>query len=371
MRYFIIIIFLLVLAAQLTLSWQLFKALREKFKNLRYWTILLPAIILAIVAVYGFIPGSSAPRIVAAFADYYLAFLAYAFMLHLLRDLILLMIRLFRRAKSSPRLRALSTWAVLVLACLIVIYGTWHAQSIVLKHYDLELKDTKLAEPLKVALFSDLHLGEQYGSQRVKEIVTMINAEKVDLVFIAGDFFNDNYQTLDNPEAISAELRRLESRYGTYMVWGNHDSGQTFTQMKELVERSGIVLLEDESVEIANLVTLVGRRDSRPVLADGTRRTAINWTEINSKLPVIVLDHQPSNYREYFDTEADLILSGHTHKGQIFPGDLMTSWVYDYDYGLHTIAGNQKQILISSGIGTWGPPLRVMSDSELVIIQLH
>lgn len=370
MRYFLISIILFLAVMQIVLAWRIFAGLKSIYPKLRFWKLLLPLLFLCAVTFYGFMPGGSAPRALQVFSHYYLAVTAYAIMLLLVKDLLIFVLRLIRREKIKPRLMLYSTLITMALSLLIVAYGSLHAQNIITRTYDISLAKPSLQRPVKVAMFSDLHLGVEYGAAKVESIVTKINAASPDVVFIVGDFFNDDYAALDDPAAIEAALKRIDAELGVYLVWGNHDSGASFAEMRGLIERSQIVLLEDESLKVNELFTLVGRRDSRPILYEGTARQAMEWQQVDDTLPLIVLDHQPGNYKEYLGTAADLILSGHTHKGQLFPGNILTSLVYDYDYGLHQIPGTGQQMVISSGIGTWGPPIRVLSDAELLIINL-
>lgn len=370
MLYFIISIILFLVTIQVVLAWRIFAGLKHTYPKLRFRMLVVPLVLLSTVTLYGFTPGAGAPRALQVFSHYYLAITGYAIMILLTRDLIFLALRPLKRKAISPKPILFSTWLSLLLAVLIVGLGSLHAQNIVIKNYDINLSKPGLAKPIKAVMFSDLHLGPEYGAARVKTIVDHINTIGPDVVFIAGDFFNDDYAALDDPAAIEAELNRIEAELGVYLIWGNHDSGPSFAEMRAMIARTQIVLLEDESVNVRNLFTLVGRRDSRPIMYEGKARQNMDWEEVDAALPLIVLDHQPGNYAEYLATEVDLILSGHTHKGQLFPGNILTGWVYDYDYGLHQIKGGEQQFLISSGIGTWGPPIRVLSDSELLVINL-
>lgn len=371
MLYILLTILAILVLMQFQLAWQLFNLFRLRYPRLRYWMLVLSLVILCAIAVYGFIPRGSAPRVLTLFSYYYLAVLAYSVFLFLLRDIILFVIKLFRKRRDFSVFVRRSTVFVFAMSIIIVLYGSFHAQNIQINRYDIQLEKYTSTERTKVAVFSDLHLGAQYGHKKVAEIVDVINRETVDMVFIVGDMFNDDYHALDNPEAIVDALKNIKAELGVYLVWGNHDSGPTFTLMQDMIDQSKIIRLEDEVLQVDNVFTLVGRRDSRPIMYEGITRAAINWSSVKDKsLPLIVLDHQPSNYSEYLETDVDLIISGHTHRGQIFPGNFMTRLVYDYDYGLHETNEVGQQILVSSGIGTWGPPIRVMTNSELLFVTI-
>ena len=140
--------------------------------------------------------------------------------------------------------------------------------------------------------------------------------------------------------------------------------------MVEFLEDSNINLLEDEYEIIDNRLILIGRLDASSIGGYGDKKRselASFFTRDDPTLPVIVLDHNPARIDEY-TTEADLILCGHTHKGQVFPGNLITNLMYTVDYGYYQKDISSPQVIVSSGIGAWGPPIRVGSDSEIVSI---
>ena len=135
----------------------------------------------------------------------------------------------------------------------------------------------------------------------------------------------------------------------------------------DFLEQSDIHLLLDETKAIDNAFLLSGRRDSSPIGNQGERRQALQLQR--SDLPSMVIDHQSSNIREY-GSETDLILSGHTHRGQLFPFHWITTAVYDVDYGYYRKDEHSPQVIVSSGIGTWGPPLRTSSNNEIVLVHI-
>lgn len=251
-------------------------------------------------------------------------------------------------------------------------YGVWHAQQIKTIRYEVTL-DKKQAKKQKVRAFliTDLHLGYINDEKKVAKIVTKINQLQPDIVLISGDLFDGNYYALQKPEQVIEQFKRLSSTYGTYLCWGNHDAGATFNQMKEFVKKANITLLEDEALELTDTAVLVGRKDSRPIGNQGGQRQSIEkqLTNETKKLPIIVMDHQPSTIDEYGEDVA-LIVSGHTHQGQIFPFNLVTKAYFTVDYGYYQQDSTHTQVIVSSGVGTWGPPMRVGTQSEIVQIDI-
>ncbi|MTD41947.1 metallophosphoesterase [Erwinia sp. CPCC 100877] len=275
-------------------------------------------------------------------------------------------------AVLSSQTIAGSWLAAVIVVGLLFSYGSWQAQQLRIKKYQVTInsgRDTK--QKLKAVLISDVHLGYVNDVQKLTKIVTKINELKPDVVLIAGDLFDGNFQALQRPEQIKTQFNRLSAKYGTYLCWGNHDAGSTFQKMKELVDGSAITLLEDELTVVGESLIIAGRKDMHPIGSQGGRRKELTdkLQRLDKQLPKIVLDHQPSTIAEYHDSNM-LILAGHTHKGQIFPFSLVTNAYFTVDYGYYRENSTSPQVIVSSGVGTWGPPLRIGTQSEIVQIDL-
>ena len=283
-----------------------------------------------------------------------------------------LLYRLLQLLHISPsplpdQLRFIMSSAAVALALLLSLYGFYNAADIKYKQYDVSL-DGGGGSALKVALISDIHLGYIMDTARLEKVVAAINETQPDLICIAGDIFNSNYVSLDNPATLQEAFRKLNAPYGVYACLGNHDAGSGYAQMIDFLAGTNINLLLDDYAVIDERLIVAGRRDSAPIGEQGYARTALNIAEDNS-LPVLLLDHHPGNIGEY-DGSIDLILCGHTHRGQIFPGSIITNALYDVDYGYYQKDAASPQVIVTSGIGSWGPPMRVGSDAEIVIINI-
>lgn len=225
---------------------------------------------------------------------------------------------------------------------------------------------------MRVVMLSDLHLGAVNSEARLSKIVARINEQNPDLVCIAGDIFDNDYSAIMNPDEVSGTLTQISAAHGVYACLGNHDAGKDFEQMEAFLERANIQLLKDEHVVIDGRLILAGRLNFSPIGGySEEKRQALSavLSGASPDLPVVVLDHNPANAAEYRG-EADLILSGHTHRGQIFPGNLVTGAMYTVDYGYYR-AEDGTQIIVTSGAGTWGLPIRVGTDCEIVRIDLE
>ena len=269
--------------------------------------------------------------------------------------------------------RQAATLTALVFTACIVCYGTYHARQIRHVTYDISFGKDTLAEEMKLVLISDLHLGAVGSEVRLTEIVNEINRLQPDLVCISGDIFDNDYRAIEDPDAAAGLLQGITSKYGVYACLGNHDAGETAGEMEKFLERSQVRALYDESVVIDGRLVVTGRLDPSPIGGfDKRKRRSLEgvMADVDTELPVVVLDHNPAGVDAYAGI-ADLILCGHTHKGQIFPGSLFTGMLFPVDYGYYRKNSDSPQVIVTSGVGTWGMPMRVGTDSEIVSIRLH
>lgn len=263
---------------------------------------------------------------------------------------------------------------VILLTTSFVTYGLYNANQIKHVSYDIQMKEDYFLEDIKIVLISDLHLGAVNSEKRLESIVKKINQLEPDIVSIAGDIFNDDYTAIRNPEEAIDLLSGIKTKHGVYGSLGNHDGGGTFDDMVRFLERSNIKLLSDEHVIINDEFILIGRVDPSPIGGfKGLQRKEIAdiLTSIDDiNMPIVVMDHTPTKLEQY-DGIADLVLAGHTHRGQIFPGNLITNAIFEVDYGYYQKDATSPHVIVSSGVGTWGMPMRVGSNNEIVSITLH
>lgn len=287
----------------------------------------------------------------------------YLLLFFLLCDGAYLAVRLFRAVDRFPFL-----CAALVLTAAVCCYGFCHAARIQQKDYDVTVSG---AEDMTILLISDLHLGAVGSEKRLPEMVEKINALEPDLVCIAGDFFDNDFEAIRDPEAAEAAMKNLQSTYGVWACLGNHDGGSTAADMRSFLDRCGVTVLRDEYAVIDGKLILAGRLDPSPIGGyGGSTRQALDLDGADPRLPLVVLDHNPAHIGEYGE-ETDLILCGHTHRGQLFPAGLVTDRMYTVDYGYYRADEHSPQVIVSSGVGTWAMPMRVGSDCEIVKIHLH
>jgi len=284
---------------------------------------------------------------------------------------------LCRRRKNpwSENICKRSYGGMMALVLILVVFGVAAANKIQVTPYQIQVEAPRAQnDELRIAFISDIHLGSICGAARVEKIVQNINALSPDLVLIAGDLLDAGIDAVSEKEQIAEAFQKLRTRYGVYACLGNHDSGfgiQNKSQEAiDFLETCGIKVLLDESILLDNEVFLTGRVD--PTM-DAERKTPEQLVQDHADQVVIMLDHQPPTrwktwWEEANQAGVDLILCGHTHNGQLFPGNMLLSLISTCSYGYWK--GNHMQAIVTSGIGTWGPTTRVGTKSEVVLIEM-
>lgn len=294
-------------------------------------------------------------------------------------------------ARRPARIAAVAGAVSLVAIILICGYGIYNSTNVRTTEYTINInKDSKLGE-LNAVMAADLHLGYNIGCSAMRKMVDEINACKPDIVFIAGDIFDNDIRAIDNPVELAGILASIDSRYGVYACYGNHDidekilAGFTFDYdgvkvsdpaMDEFLKLSGIQLLMDEGVLIDDSFYVYGRPDyAKPGRGiEGRKTPAMIAEEIRNTYPgkdypVIVLDHEPKESVLLSKNGFDLVLSGHTHDGQIFPANILVSMLYDNSYGYKKYDGLQE--IVTSGVGFFGPCMRIGTVSEICNVKIR
>lgn len=328
-------------------------------------------------------------RVLKHIGNYFLGTFLYILMVIAVVDLGRLILKYIFHA---PFIGQRSTFVITGLICTILIislsvYGILHVSHVKATPYEVTVaKAVDSMDSLKVVLLADTHFGYSMGTAQARRIVKKINAENADVVCIAGDIFDNEYDAISRPDELKKILKGIKSKYGVYACWGNHDlnepilAGFTFNgkeedcndpRMEEFLTDAGIHLLDDESVLIDNKFYIVGRRDaSRCEKVEGSRQTPAQLTNsLDQSKPIIFIDHQPKELEETAAAGVDLDLCGHTHDGQIFPGNLIIHLFWENSCG-YLQKGNLHNI-VTSGAGIWGPSMRVGTDSEICPITIN
>ena len=333
-----------------------------------------------------FLTIGQARRIMKLISNYWLGILLYLILAVLMADAICFLLFLITKRRLKCRTAAAGgICAVVVLG--LSAWGAYNARIIQVTPYEITVnKDGGRLENLNVVLAADLHLGYNIGTAHMMQMVDKINEQNADIVVFAGDIFDNEYEALDDPEELIAVLQKIQSKYGVYACYGNHDveekilAGFTFggnkkkessIQMDEFLERAGIHLLQDEAVLIDDSFYLYGRPDAqRPGRGINMRKTAAELMgELDTEKPVIVIDHEPKELQELADAGVDIDLCGHTHDGQMFPANLITALMWENSYGY--LKKDHMHTIVTSGVGLFGPNMRVGTIAEICPITVH
>lgn len=325
-------------------------------------------------------------RLLKQMNNFWLGCLLYLILAVLVTELILFIARKWRKKdfEGVQRVRQVQGGIALALVCALTFYGVAHAERLYVTEYDIAID--KAGADMTVALLADLHMGYSTDPAYIEEVAAAVNEMRPDLIVYAGDIFDNEYEAVPEPERIGAALASMQSRYGAYACWGNHDlrepilagftwdtkdSEKNDPRMEKFLEDAGITLLNDESVTLANGVTIAGRKDpSRTKKVGQSRLTPEELLAgADKEKPVFVIDHQPKELAELAASGADLDLSGHTHDGQMFPGNLTIKLMWENACG-HIKVGDMHSV-VTSGVGVWGPNMRVGTKSEVVRLNVR
>lgn len=296
--------------------------------------------------------------------------------------------KVFKDKYNDFYARTICALLIIVLTGVTSIYGIINAKIVRTTEYEITInKDGGNFKEMTIAMFGDPQFGYNIGEYHLKQAVDIINKNDVDIVCVVGDIFDNQYSAIKNPDKLIDLFNQIKSKYGMYAVLGNHDveepilCGFTFNdddiknklaskEMLDFIRKSGMVLLYDENVIINNSVNLYGRADQeRPNLGNITRKESGDlFKEVDVSKPIMVLDHEPREYDELEKAGVDLMMAGHTHDGQLLPTKIATDIIWENLYGLWV--KNAFHAITTSGLGLFGPNMRVGTIAEVCIIHV-
>lgn len=335
------------------------------------------------------LPKSAVAIVIRRISTYWIGIMLYSLLYVVLFDLLRLIAKHMKLKNTLlfSRGSVISIGSV-VVACAVAtcLYGIFNARNIKVNEYSVTVnKSCGSDKHLKAVLVADLHMGYAIGVDHITNMVEKINQQDADIVIIAGDIFDNSYDGMDDPEGIKAQLRSIKSKYGVYAVYGNHDidekilMGFTFDwggkqlhseKMTNFMKECNIKLINDESVLINDEFYLVGRRDTdKPGTEDGTRAEISELTkDLDKTKPIFVLSHEPDELQKTADAGADIDFSGHTHDGQLFPGNLTIGLFWENPCGM--IKKDNMYSIVTSGVGVYGTFMRVGTDAEICSVDI-
>ena len=262
----------------------------------------------------------------------------------------------------------------IILTGIFITYGCINAKNVIEKEYNIYTDKNIRNEGYKVNFISDLHFGTTMSNNELQKYCDNISQRNVDIVILGGDIVDEN-TTLKQMKDAFKILSSIKSNYGIVYVYGNHDKSRyainpnyTEEELKEAISECRIKILEDDIYEINNELCIIGRKDR----SDSEERKSAQdlVSEFNKDYYTIIVDHQPCEINENSENGYDLMVSGHTHFGQIWPlGHLMNLFkINEMNYGYERVG--DMDIIVSSGMGGWGYPIRTEKKCEYLIINI-
>ena len=352
-------------------GWQAFHSL-PAFPGGHFYSAILSLVAFAYILeriVNGYLPGPL-NTLLAVGGGVWMAALYYLTLFCLLIDLIRMLDRFCRFIPANWRISPAKAGGITVAAVtLILAYGAWNATHTVWRSYEISLdKSAGDLSELRIVMASDIHLGKIVDNRRLQYLVDQINARKPDLVLLAGDVIDEDIGHFIDQD-MAATFRQLQSRFGVFAVLGNHEYiGRETEAAIELMRSGGITVLRDSYFSVDDRFVIAGRDDwDRERFMGSPRKPLEQWLRgIDPTKPLFLMDHQPRELTAALAAGVDLTVSGHTHRGQLFPNHWLTQRLYEIDWGY--LQKGTLHAVVSSGFGTWGPPIRTNANSEIVEI---
>ncbi|HRT89658.1 MAG TPA: metallophosphoesterase [Bacteroidales bacterium] len=304
---------------------------------------------------------------------FWLAFMLYGFLLLFFSDIIYMVLR-FSGAVTADQaftFRKISWFTTLLVSSLVIFAGFLNALHPVVREYNINI-DKKAGEikTFRIAAVSDIHLGSIIRKRSIRILSDKLGETKPDVIFLLGDIVDGEIGPVMRGDLLKY-FTCPRCRDGMYAITGNHEfiGGANITI--PYIEKNGIRVLKDEVIVLDGQIQVIGRLDRDGLRFGGRSRAPLSEliNKTDTSKPVIVLDHQPVSIDEAVNAGADLQLSGHTHNGQMWPLNYLTSKIYKVSYGYRKI-GNTN-IIVSSGFGIWGPRVRLGSRPEILVVNLN
>ena len=338
-----------------------------------YWSVLIILSSLYFISFFSenILPGG-VTKAFQIIGGYWIPAFVYLLALTVLVDIIKLATR--KIAPVSEFFKSSSiyiTFASFILVCFVLVIGTYNAFVPTIRNYTIDInKHANGLKNIKCAMISDVHMGELIGKDRLIKAVKIINEMQPDIVVIAGDLIDNDIAPIKRENSLEP-LKDIKSKYGTFAVLGNHEYyGSTSDEIEKMLSDYNVTVLRDKKVLVADSFYVVGREDKTVNTFGGQRKELQQLTtDIDKSLPVILIDHQPNSLEDARKDKIDLQLSGHTHAGQFFPISIITNAMFEKHWGY--LKDNDFNLIVSSGYGTWGPSVRIGSQSEILDININ
>jgi len=268
-------------------------------------------------------------------------------------------------------------WLALILTVAMLIAGWYVNHHVVQTNYELITK--KNVPNFRIAMIADVHLGTTFDAKGFADYLDEIQQQNPDVVVVVGDYVDDSSKK-DEMVKASRALGKIKTKYGVYFVLGNHDRGYYGAKYRgfskqgliDALASNGVRVLQDEIVLVADSFYIIGRKDASETKERNKHRTMIFdfVDELDKGKYIIVLDHQPTDFKNQMTAMVDLVLSGHTHGGQLFPFNQVGKWIGANDLVYGHEHRHKTDFIVTSGISNWAIKFKTGTKSEFVIIDI-
>jgi uncharacterized protein len=309
-------------------------------------------------------------QVLKIIGSYWFAVMTYGLLLLPIADLIawILHVNSIEATQYMPWLGG----CFIIVLVVIVLRGSWNAWNPIVRKYEISIpKAAGKMKQVRIAVASDLHLGSLVRNKHLQRLVERVKGLKPDLILLPGDILDDDIEPFIR-HGMAEQMKELKAPLGTYAILGNHEYiGGKIEEFVKQMKAIDIEVLMDRSVIIADSFYVIGRKDRSAERFGAKGRMGLEdlLEGVDRAFPLIIMDHQPYHLDQAAAQGIDLQLSGHTHRGQMAPFHWITKRLYELDWG-YLKKGNMHTI-ISSGFGTWGPPIRLGSRAEIIEILIQ
>lgn len=279
---------------------------------------------------------------------------------------------IYRKVSGKKTGYDLQNWLAIAITVIYLSIGWVMAHNIAVTHYSVKT-NKDIGGSLRIVGISDSHLGITLDGESFASQMKRVQDLEPDIVVLIGDFVDDDSSKEDMVRACMA-LGELKTRYGVYFVYGNHDDGyfryRNFSTMELLrnLSDNGVVILEDTRVLVDGRFYIIGRKDRSYADRTDMGRLAEG---LDKSLFSVVLDHQPNDYGNEASSGVDLVLSGHTHGGHIFPAGLIGLLIGANDRVYGTEVRDNTTFIVTSGISGWAIPFKTGCHSEIIVVDVR
>ena len=306
-------------------------------------------------------------KIIYTIGTTWLACMMYFLLLFLLTDIIGLFNHWFHFLPDNitAHFRQIQVCGAALVILILLVSGFYKFTHPAINTYEIKI-DKKAGDrkELRVVELSDIHLGMTIDKKKLREYVDEINALKPDIILVAGDVIDSSTRPL-NEERMEEEINMLEAPLGIYMCLGNHEYISGIDSSLDFLKKTKIHLLVDSVVRVDNSFSIIGRNDKSQ-----SNRKPLEYlvAQTDKSEPIFLLDHQPYHLEDAEKNGVDFQLSGHTHNGQLWPGNYIVKYLYEVGSG-YKRKGN-LHVYVSSGLALWGPVFRIGTESEIAVFNI-